>query len=67
MNMWLLLALVLMAAPAFADEPHSTLAIGSSAPDFSLPGTDGKTHKLSDFEKSKVLVIVFTCKRHSAR
>jgi thiol-disulfide isomerase/thioredoxin len=61
MSMWLLLALVLIAAPAFADEPHSTLAIGSPAPDFSLPGTDGKTHKLSDFEKSKVLVIVFTC------
>jgi peroxiredoxin len=40
---------------------HPTLPIGSPAPPFSLPGTDGKTYSLSSFEKSDILVIVFTC------
>jgi peroxiredoxin len=38
-----------------------TLSIGSKAPDFSLPATDGKTYKLSDFKNAKTLVIFFTC------
>ncbi|MFB3921678.1 MAG: redoxin domain-containing protein [Terriglobia bacterium] len=63
---WLgLLLLVLMAVPIFgAEEEHSfypTLAIGSPAPDFCLPGIDDKTHCLKDYESSKVLVLVFTC------
>jgi len=40
---------------------HKTLPIGAPAPDFSLPGTDGKTYSLSSFSKADVLVIVFTC------
>ncbi|HEY2647668.1 MAG TPA: redoxin domain-containing protein [Puia sp.] len=40
---------------------HPTLPIGSPAPPFSLPGTDGKTYSLSTFSKADVLVIVFTC------
>jgi len=59
--MWRFLALLLISFAVFADEPHPTLAIGSPAPNFSLPGVDGKTHKLSDYAKSKILVIVFTC------
>ncbi|HET8550551.1 MAG TPA: redoxin domain-containing protein [Bryobacteraceae bacterium] len=47
---------------AFAqDDGHPTLAIGSPAPDFSLPGIDGKTHKLADYGDARVLVLVFTC------
>jgi thiol-disulfide isomerase/thioredoxin len=38
-----------------------TLKIGSKAPDFSLPGIDGKTYTLKSFEKAPVLVIVFSC------
>ncbi len=38
-----------------------TLELGSSAPDFSLPSTDGKEYSLKSFEKAKVLVIFFTC------
>ena len=38
-----------------------TLEIGAKAPDFSLPATDGKTYKLSDFKDAKALVIFFTC------
>jgi peroxiredoxin len=44
-----------------APEEIKTLAIGAKAPDFALPGVDGKVHKLSDYDKAKVLVIVFTC------
>ena len=38
-----------------------TLAIGATAPDFKLPGTDGKFYTLHDFEGAKILVILFTC------
>ena len=31
---------------------------GDKAPDFSLPGTDGKTHKLSDY-KGKMVVLAW--------
>ncbi len=41
-------------------EPE-TLATGSKAPDFSLPGVDGKTYSLDDFRKSPVLVVIFSC------
>jgi peroxiredoxin len=36
------------------------LAIDSPAPDFSLPGIDGKTYSLGSFKDSKVLVVIFT-------
>src|SRR5215213_5826456 len=37
------------------------LEIGAPAPDFKLPGVDGKTHTLADFKDAKLLVVVFTC------
>jgi peroxiredoxin len=37
------------------------MAIGAAAPDFSLPGVDGKTHTLSEYAGAKVLAIVFDC------
>jgi peroxiredoxin len=40
---------------------HPILAIGSPAPDFALPGVDGKIHKLAEYSGSKVLAIVFEC------
>jgi peroxiredoxin len=58
---FLFLGFVFALGFAFADSPHPTLAIGSQAPDFALPGVDGKMHKLSDYAAAKVLVIVFTC------
>ena len=59
--MWRFLLVLLLAGSAFADETHLTLALGSPAPPFSLPGIDGKVHNLNDYAKAKVLVIVFTC------
>lgn len=38
-----------------------TLAIGEQAPDFKLPGVDGRWYTLNDFASSRVLVIIFTC------
>jgi peroxiredoxin len=38
-----------------------TLPLGSTAPDFRLPATDGKTYRLADFDDAKVLVVFFTC------
>jgi peroxiredoxin len=46
---------------AHAAADHPILPIGSVAPDFSLPGVDGKTHSLADYASSKVLAVVFTC------
>ncbi len=40
---------------------HPILALGSSAPNFALPGVDGKVHQLSDYAASPVLAVVFTC------
>jgi peroxiredoxin len=59
--MWRLTGILLLALASFADDSHPILPIGSPAADFSLPGVDGKTHKLSDYSAAKVLVIVFTC------
>ncbi len=60
--MWKLLAILLIAVgTASAEEVHPTLALGSPAPDFALPGVDGQIHKLSDYASSPILVVVFTC------
>src|ERR1035438_6225581 len=40
---------------------HPVLAIGSPAPDFALPGVDGKIHKLSEYKKSPYLMVMFLC------
>lgn len=40
---------------------HPTLAIGAQAPDFFLPGVDGKRHRLGDYKEFPILAIIFTC------
>ncbi len=54
------LVLTVMAASCGSRGP-ATLAIGAPAPAFALPGIDGRTHSLSDYARSPVLVVVFTC------
>src|SRR5688572_8078811 len=57
-----LLVLFVLAARAAAQESSPpTLKLGAAAPDFSLPGVDGKTYTLKDFAASPVLVVLFTC------
>ena len=55
------LLLGLVGAMAAAEPKYPTLPLGSPAPDFKLPGADGKTWRLKDFSKSKILVVIFTC------
>jgi hypothetical protein len=45
-----------------ADPPgFKTLSIGDAAPDFKLPGVDGRDYTLSSFADSRLLAIIFTC------
>jgi peroxiredoxin len=55
------IVLLSMTATPLCAQPHPILALGSAAPPFSLPGVDGKIHKLGDYAASPVLVVVFTC------
>jgi peroxiredoxin len=38
-----------------------TLSLDAAAPDFDLPGVDGKNYTLASFKGSKILVVVFSC------
>jgi peroxiredoxin Q/BCP len=51
------LGAVLAAAPSAASggEPK----VGDKAPDFDLPGSDGKTYKLSDYKGKKPVVLAW--------
>jgi peroxiredoxin len=37
------------------------IELGSSAPDFELPGVDGNQHALADYDDADVLVVMFIC------
>jgi peroxiredoxin len=37
------------------------LALGTAAPDFALPDTDGNTVRLKDFANARALVVMFVC------
>ena len=63
-----LLLCFLAGLTALAQEPkltpavhsaHPILATGSAAPDFSLPGVDGKAHSLSEYRDSRLLKAMF--------
>lgn len=47
--------------PVLGQDVPKVLAIGAAAPDFSLQGTDGKTHTLAGFKDAKALCVIFTC------
>ena len=57
------LAAVFLSVAASGSSPcaAATLEIGSPAPDFDLPGVDGKQYSLDSFRAAEVLVIIFTC------
>jgi peroxiredoxin Q/BCP len=45
-----------MAKPAGTAGSAAALNVGDKAPDFTLPGTDGKTHTLSDYRGREVVL-----------
>jgi len=43
-------------------DSDGSLALGQPAPDFNLPGVDGKSHRLADYTgKVKGLAVIFSC------
>jgi peroxiredoxin Q/BCP len=55
----ILAAVLMMATGANAQTPAPELKVGDQAPDFSLPASDGKTYKLSDFKGKKAVVVAW--------
>lgn len=53
--LWLFVASVLLATPASA----RSLAVGDPAPDFTLVGSDGETHRLADFKDRQAVVLAW--------
>jgi AhpC/TSA family len=41
------------------EAPTAPPEVGSAAPDFSLPGSDGKTYRLADFRGKKPVVLAW--------
>jgi len=54
-----LLILSIVALAQQPAPPKTHLKVGDSAPDFTLPATDGKSYKLSDFKGKKNVVLAF--------
>ena len=59
--MWRAILFLLLTSVAWGQITHPILPLGSPAPDFALPGVDGKIHRLSDYAASPVLAVVFAC------
>jgi len=38
-----------------------TLELGKDAPDFDLPGVDGKNYSLGSFSQARILIVFFSC------
>jgi len=66
----LALGVSLVAAPAphgrSAAASQARLEAGDVAPDFALPGTDGKTHRLSEYRGKRAVVIAWFARAFSA-
>ena len=61
------LAAALSAQPPGFNPPKTTLKVGDMAPDFTLPDTDNKPVKLSDFRGKKTVVLAFFVVRFSVK
>lgn len=57
---FLVIGLLAFTLAARAEEGVADLPIGAPAPEFALPGIDGKTHTLGEYKDGKVLMIFFT-------
>ncbi len=54
-----MLGLGLLMGSLFYSQAADALKVGDQAPDFTLPGSDGKTYKLSDFKGKKAVVLAW--------
>ncbi len=52
-------ALLALAAGAGSAPAQTKLKVGDTAPDFTLPATNGKTVRLSDYRGKKNVVLAF--------
>ncbi len=59
MKLLLLSSLCMAAFAAVTCAAAADLKAGDAAPDFSLPGSDGKTHKLSDYKGKQAVVVAW--------
>jgi len=59
MRVLLTMGLVALLAAGAAAQGTAELKVGDMAPDFSLQGTDGKTHKLSDYRGKQAVVVAW--------
>ncbi|MDR3636482.1 MAG: peroxiredoxin, partial [Isosphaeraceae bacterium] len=50
---------LVVASGARAAESAADLKVGDKAPEFSLPGTDGKTYTLADFKGKKAVILAW--------
>lgn len=60
----LVIASTLTTANSVADAAPpgvKALAIGAAAPDFKLPGVDGRDYTLKSFADARLLLVIFTC------
>ncbi len=65
-NAVILAAVLMMATGANGQTPAVELKVGDVAPDFSLPASDGKTYKLSDFKGKKAVVVAWFPKAYTS-
>ena len=65
-NAVILAAVLMMATGANGQTPAVELKVGDAAPDFSLPASDGKTYKLSDFKGKKAVVVAWFPKAYTS-
>jgi peroxiredoxin Q/BCP len=52
-------AVMAQAPPAAAPAVPTVVKVGDMAPDFTMPGTDGKTHRLSDYRGKQAVVVAW--------
>lgn len=60
-----LISVALALAMLLGTAVSSALEVGDMAPDFSLPGTDGRTYQLSDFRGKQAVVIAWFPKAYT--